>query len=77
VKFYVVDKWRWVRAIVCTVLAALVNAPWYPIECNIPLRIFWLAAVLVVGLPFVLVSRMLVPLRVDVIPRDGPLRLDL
>ncbi len=77
VKFYIVDKWRWLRAIVCGLLAILPNYRWYPLQCDIVLRLCWLVVVMTIVLVLGIVSGSLFPPQVDRVPQDGPLRLDL
>jgi len=76
-KLYVVDKWRWLRWLACFFPAILLNSRWYPTQCNIVLLLGWWV---VVGLVFLLLLRLsvgLLPLGVDLLPQDGPIRLDL
>jgi hypothetical protein len=77
VKFYIVDKWRWLRGIACQLPAVLLNHRWYPTKCNIVQLLCWYAVVGTVFFLLLIISVRLVAPQVDRVPQDGSLRLDL
>jgi hypothetical protein len=76
-RIYVVDTWRWPRGFACGVPAILLNYRWYPMECNIARLLIWSGVVMTVYLLLWIISTRLLPLRFDLVPQDGPIRLDL
>ena len=86
VKLYVIDNWRHVRGIACVALARFLCYPWFPspefcgtteAELWVALCFAWLVALGTLALWLLSVSTKLLPLHFDLIPQDGPLRLDL
>ena len=76
-RFYVVDKWRWLRVIACGVPAVVVNYGWYPVPCKPAVVVAWVGAVLLLGCLLGLLSMRILPLQVAAVRQEGPLRLDL
>ena len=86
VKIYVFDGWRHVRAIACLALAIFLSYRWFPSpECCgttegqvwIALCYAWFVALGTLALWLISISTRLLPLHFELVPQDGPLRLDL
>src|SRR3989442_3772841 len=79
-KIYFMDKWRWLRGISCGLLALLVIAGLYRFH-PFDKTLVWFLACCVVWLAIyfalLLTSIYLLPPAVDLVPQDGPIRLDL
>jgi hypothetical protein len=86
VKVYVIDNWRHVRALACVALAISLSYRWFPspeccgtseAELWVGLFCAWFVALGTLAVWLLSVSTRLLPLHLDLVPQDGPLRLDL
>lgn len=76
-KIYLCLKWRWLRGISCGLVAILLNYRWYPLEGSFVAHIIWLAVVGAVFIVLSIISLRIIPPEIDLVPQDGPIRLDL
>ncbi len=76
-RIYFSPKWRWLRGISCGLVVILLTYRWYPLEGSLARHFVWCAATLLVFVVLLLISVYLLPPEIDLVPGDGPLRLDL
>ena len=75
-RIYPFDGWRWPRMAACELASVWLNHRWYP-ENDLPGFIVWVSVVGIIGLVLFFASYRILPLRFDLVPQDGVLRLDL
>ena len=76
-KIYFSPKWRWLRGIACGLVVILLTYRSYPLEGSLARHFVWAAAVLLLFVVLLLISIYVLPPDIDLVPEDGPIRLDL
>lgn len=77
VKIHFSPRWRYLRGISCAFVAVLVNYRWYPLEGSFAAHLVWFAVLLAFFLFLSYISFRLFPPPLDLVPGNGPIRLDL
>jgi len=75
-RIYPFDGWRWPRGAACGMASVWLNHRWYP-QCNLPVLIAWCSVVVALAFLLNCASFRILPLRFDLVPQDGVIRLDL
>lgn len=76
-RIYFSDEWRWLRAVACGMLSLLSVCYWFPLDLNPVQLIICLGSYLVVFIFLFIGSFWALPPRVDLLPGQGPIRLDI
>ena len=76
-KIYWWDKWRWLRGLSCALLAILMISHWFPREADLGEFLLWMVSLLIVFLALLIGSLFMLPPKVDLVPGQGPIRLDI
>jgi hypothetical protein len=77
-KVYVSDrKWGWLRGVSSVLVAVLMLVYWFPRQANILYFLLWMTSLLIVFVILLIGSMFLIPPELDLVPRRGPIRLDI
>jgi len=76
-KLYFSPKWRWLRGISCGLAVILLTYRWYPLEGTLARHFIWCVVDVTMFFVLLLTSFYLLPPEIDLVPGDGPVRLDL
>jgi hypothetical protein len=76
-KIYWADEWRWLRGLSCGLLAILMISHWFPRKADLGEFVLWLVGWCLVSCALLSGSFFTLPPKVDLVPGQGPIRLDL
>jgi DNA-directed RNA polymerase subunit RPC12/RpoP len=76
-KIYFSPKWQWLRGIACGAVVILVTYRWYPFDGSLTYHLLWCVASLLMFVFLLLGSIYVLPPEIELVPGDGPIRLDL
>ena len=77
-KIYLSDeKWGWLRGLSSVVLGILILIHWFPRTVDLLYFLLWMGALLIVFVVLLIGSMFILAPEVDLVPRRGPIRLDI